>query len=218
MFPTTHWSALMPLQRRQLFEQLAGSYWRPLYLYARMKGLDHTTAEDVVQGLFTSLLQGDSFARLDRTKGRLRSYLKACLAHHLADRRDHAAAAKRGGDVIQLPLDAAEHVQTPVSANPDVAYDRAWASALVRRAFDRLRAEHGSDRRWELIELYFAGDCPAQDVLAMRFDMSIPQIKSLLHRARARFRRLVREEVLATVATPDGLPDELALIETYGFS
>src|SRR5687767_5106561 len=117
MFPTTRWSELMvlnrdPAQRQELFRQLAVAYWQPLYRYARLRGLAHAVAEDVVQGLFASLLHGESVANIDPARGRLRSFLKACLDHHLADCRAHAGAHKRGGNVVVLPIEAAEHVGT----------------------------------------------------------------------------------------------------------
>ena len=90
----------------------------------------------------------------------------------------------------------------------------------MRRALDRLRAEYASGARagpLELVENHFSGDPAPMTELATRFAMSVPQVKSLLHRARGRFRALVRIEVANTVTASDQVADELAAVESALF-
>lgn len=60
-FPATAWSRLLqvhgpPEASRNAWEQLARSYWQPLYVFLRRRGLDHHSAADDIQGFFAYLL------------------------------------------------------------------------------------------------------------------------------------------------------------------
>ena len=62
-FATTRWSVVCaagasaePATRRGALETLCRAYWRPLYAYARRRGLRAAEAEDLVQGFFARLL------------------------------------------------------------------------------------------------------------------------------------------------------------------
>src|SRR4029450_14102519 len=110
MFPQTRWTLVLAARegaeaRRDALEGLLGAYWRPLYVFARRKGLPPEAAEDAVQGFFLKLLEHDFPARLDPARGRLRSYLLTSLQHHLARLHERASAEKRGGRVRGLRLD-----------------------------------------------------------------------------------------------------------------
>ena len=76
MFPDTRWTLVLASRqggeaRRIALETLLGAYWRPLYLFARRKGLSAEAAEDAVQGFFLKLLELDFPDRLDPARGRL---------------------------------------------------------------------------------------------------------------------------------------------------
>jgi RNA polymerase sigma-70 factor (ECF subfamily) len=228
MFPTTHWSEILslrdrPEQRRSLLSEIAARTWRPLYLHARLKGLSRDAAEDAVQGLFARLYEREFERALDPARGRLRCYLRAALDHHISDQRARDRACKRGGDAHAISLDVVSADQALTAdrrTDPDAAFDRQWALQLMQRALARLRAEYRSGQRsgpLELIELHFSGDPTPCAQLAKRFGMTIPQVKSFLHRARGRFRTLVRLEVSATVTTADQVGDELTVVEAALF-
>lgn len=209
-FPTTRWTLIRkakgdPETRRRALEDLLSIYWQPLYHYARRKGLDRDAAQDAVQGLCLRLLEGDAVARLDPDKGRLRGYLKRALDHHLINVHAHGGAVKRGGDTVTLPLDAdmAERLLTGAPQDPGRAYDRQWARALVDRALERLRQDFESgDRRGPfaaVMPFFGADEAPPYEVVARTHGLTVPQLKSMLHRARARFRHHVGELVADTV-------------------
>jgi RNA polymerase sigma-70 factor (ECF subfamily) len=74
-FPTTRWTLILsarqsPEMRRAALEELLGRYWKPLYLFARYKGVGIDDAQDAVQGFFAHLLERDFLARLDPERGR----------------------------------------------------------------------------------------------------------------------------------------------------
>src|SRR5512137_1479118 len=103
LFATTHWSVVLAAgdqdspQSRYALEELCRTYWYPLYAYVRRRGYGHEDAQDLIQGFLLQLLERHSFARVDRSKGRFRSFLLAGLNYFLSDERDRASAQKRGG-------------------------------------------------------------------------------------------------------------------------
>jgi RNA polymerase sigma-70 factor (ECF subfamily) len=74
----------------------------------------------------------------------------------------------------------------------------------MERALGRLRAEYdeGTRRgRADVVLSFFAlGEAPTYAEAATACGMTTAQWKATLHRARARFREILREEVAATVA------------------
>jgi len=227
-FPTTRWSLVLEARaddsaKRAALEQLLAGYWKPLYLYARHRGLPPSDAEDAVQGLFARLLDHDFLRAVDPEKGRMRHYLRAAMRNYVAGQHEHAGAAKRGGNVRPLPLDTAAAEATLVASpaqGPDAAYDRLWATQVLENAFAALRAELADGRHpFEIVERYFSLDeAVSYDELAAKFAMTIPQLKSFLHRTRVRFRELVSSEVAGTVSRPDEVEEELAHLRTVLFT
>ncbi len=224
-FPTTRWAQILALRGQpgrhsELMGQLVRWYWRPLYLYVRYKGLSPNAAEDAVQGLFTRLIERDAASALDPDKGRLRSYLRTAMNRYLADLHVRASAHKRGGKFVFQPLEidgAERQLADARDLGPDRAYERAWAKTVLERAFARLREEYESGRRsgpFALVERYFdPGDDAGLQELGEAFSMSPAQVKAFLHRARTRFRQLVREQVAETVADVDDVAAEVAELE-----
>jgi RNA polymerase sigma-70 factor (ECF subfamily) len=218
-FPTTRWTLVLSLResdaaRRAAFEELLPLYWKPMYVFARRKGLPPDRAEDAVQDFFVHLL-GRDLASVDREKGRFRSYLRGAFAHHLVNRHHHDVALKRGGGARMVELDGAEGESDLAAtvAVPEDAFDREWAFAVLERALARLRAEYTTGKRRGDVETIFrffqAATPPSQAEAAAQCGMNVPQFKMALHRARARLRELVRDEVVQTVAESADVEDEM---------
>lgn len=210
LFPTTRWTLILASReggegRRAAFEALCNAYWRPVYVYVRRKGLAPERAEDVVQGLFTSLLERDFLERADPERGRFRSYLRASVDHYLANLYEREAARKRGGGVRFVPLDAAlaERDLPATPQDPDAAFDREWALAVMERALLRLRQEYEDGKRKgrleTLLRFFGFGEVPSYAEAAAECGTTVVQFKAALHRARARFREILLEEVGATL-------------------
>ena len=216
-FPTTRWTLVSesrqsPEARRRALEELLRVYWPPLVVYLQCRGVSAEEAQDVVQDLFADLLEGDFIGRLDRSRGRLRGFLKACADHHLGRHREHDGAKKRGGGAVVLALDdvLAERLADAGAEDAEAAFDRRWAAAVLGRAMARLVSEQGD--RADLLRAFFGGDPPpAYRDAAKGAAMSVPQLKSFLHRARLRYREILLDEVRETVA--DGREAEIELGE-----
>ncbi|MCI0571305.1 MAG: sigma-70 family RNA polymerase sigma factor [Myxococcaceae bacterium] len=222
LFPTTRWTLIQasrtsPEARREALAQLLGAYWRPLYAFVRRQGLDAEEARDAVQGLCARLLEHDFVARVNPEKGRLRAYLLTAARNHLASEHERAQAARRGGGAVVVPLEPEdiERLVDDDASSPEDAFHREWAVRVMERALQRLRAEYeGGVRRgpFALVLQFFrpGAETPSYRDAAATHDMTLPQLKTFLHRARVRYRELVREEVIDTVDGPEAAEAELA--------
>jgi RNA polymerase sigma-70 factor (ECF subfamily) len=217
-FPETRWTRIVaardrPDLRREVLGELCASRWQPLYVHLRKQGLPRERAEDVVQGFLVHLLERDFLARVDPGRGRLRAYLKAALAHYQVNLHQHESAAKRGGGGRPLAFDDVEAVVPAAPDDPAAAFDREWALALFEGALAELEAELASGARRGPVavvrQLFRLGETPPYDALAAEHGMTVPQLKSFVHRARARFRELLLARVADTVQTPDEAEAEL---------
>jgi DNA-directed RNA polymerase specialized sigma24 family protein len=108
LFPATHWSVVFAAGRSRAEPEIAGAalaelcqtYWGPLYSFVRSRGYTVHDAQDLTQSFFAYLLEHKIYARVDRQKGRFRSFLLASLRNLLADAADREGTLKRGGVTI----------------------------------------------------------------------------------------------------------------------
>lgn len=212
LFPTTQWTAILSAQstpelRREVLSSLVRSYSRPLFVFFRKKGLNEATAQDAVQSLWVQLMERDILSSLTPQKGRLRSFLRTAATHHWMNQHERNIAQKRGGlDGFQPEtLEAAERLVADPSRTADEAFDDMWAQEVMSRALHQLASEHRATNahHWSALERFFQPDtAPSYKEVAQSHQLSLPQLKTLLFRARQRFRELVREEIMTTVETP----------------
>jgi RNA polymerase sigma factor, sigma-70 family len=223
-FTTTHWSVVLEAQgespaAHEALENLCRTYWRPIYSFVRREGVRPEEAKDITQGFFALILERKDFHSVRQEKGRLRSFLLASLKHFMANERRDAAAIKRGGGRILIPLDWIESydvsdVDRGDTLSPDLLYDRRWAFTVLNRVFGRLREESQRSLNPPLLQrlntlLSDEPDRPSQAEVAREFGMTENAVKQAFHRLRQRYRQLLREEVAYTVATPAEIEDEL---------
>jgi RNA polymerase sigma-70 factor (ECF subfamily) len=202
----------------QALEQLCRTYWYPLYAYARRSGQTCEDAQDLTQKFFARLLARNFITGVSPAKGRFRDFLLACLKNHLADARDYDQAQIR--DVRKaLALDgelAETRYRRELADNlsPDKFFDRKWALELLTTATGRLREEYvraGKGARFDQLSVCLAGDRGdiSHAELALRLNTTPESARVAAHRLRARFRKILEEEVARTVATPAEFKDEI---------
>ena len=203
---------------REALASLCGDYWRPLYYFARRKGHSPEDAQDFTQGFIAGLLEQNGIARADRERGRFRTFLLSAFCHFLANEHRDQAALKRGGGQVIVSLDeeaeAGFAVQASDGMTPELEYERTWALALLERVMARLRDEYEQAERLPLFEkmqphLSGAAGRPGYARLGEELGMSEGAITVAMHRMRRRYGELLREEIAATVATPEEVEDEL---------
>lgn len=224
-FVTTRWTAVISAAgesspaTEEALEWLCRAYWYPLYTYLRRCGSDTADAQDLIQSFFGYLIESRCLGVADPAKGRFRSFLITCLKRFAADRRRKAAAQKRGGGIRLMSLDEEQAVERYAvelgeALSPEEAYDRRWALTLLERAWDCLRQECESSGKLALFEhLKGARDpdvsLPSHEELAARLQTTVSAVKSALFHLRSRYRALLREEVLHTVADPREVDEEI---------
>ena len=224
-FATTHWSLVAAARPdeasrtgvRAALEQLCRAYWYPLYAFVRYRGYSSDEAQDLTQAFFVSIIEKGGFISADPERGRFRSYLLGAMKHFLANEWHRAQAKKRGGGVTVLDLDAldpeARYALTQAEpADPDAAFDRAWAQESIARAMERLRAESEGRGKGELFAALrgsLTGDEPTRHETAERLGMTEGAVKVAVHRLRQRYRELLRAEIAETIADPADVEVEM---------
>lgn len=204
----------------QALENLCQSYRVPLYCLAREKGFSSPDAEELAHDFLVDSIRRKLLHQADRSKGRLRSYLRATFNNFLANEWDRRRAAKRGGrtEFVSLEeLDGAEGVYREAretTAAPEKIYDKLWAMASLRRALERLKTEYQSEGRspvFRELEPILANDGRAFSYResAQRLAMTEEALRMAASRMRRRFGELLRKEVARTVSEASEADEEL---------
>lgn len=224
-FTTTHWSVVLAArdgaspQAVQALEKLCRTYWFPLYAYVRRQGHRAHDAQDLVQGFFARLLQGNFLENVGPQKGKFRSFLLAALKHFVSDEWDKARAEKRGGGQTFISLDdhnAEElYLLEPDSGAPaERIFDQRWALTLLAQALARLREEFaaaGKTREFDHLKIFLStltGD-GGYDAVAAELEMPVVTVGVKVHRLRQRYGELIRAEIAHTVASPADIEEEM---------
>jgi len=206
--------------------ELCQVYWAPLYGFVRSRGHTVHDAQDLTQSFFAYVLEHKVYARVDRRKGRFRSFLLASLKNFLADVADRERTLKRGGAQIFLPLHE-ERVQEAEAlfqthsgmSNEDRLFDRScWAEALVAAALERLSADYRREAKEQLfkeLRIFIAGGAeppPTYAELTDRLEIAESTLRSHVTRLRARYREALRTEVRRTVDSEKQVDQELRVL------
>jgi len=230
LFPSTHWSVVLAAGESQAdpeiaqaaLAELCQTYWSSLYSFVRSRGYSVHDAQDLTQSFFAYLIEDKIYARVDRQKGRFRSFLLASLKNFLADASDRDRTLKRGGGQSFLPLheeqikEAESLFQTHgAMSSDDQIFDRSWAEALVTAGLERLSADYKDESKEKLfneLRIFLtsgAEPLPAYAELAVRLGMTESTLRSHVTRLRARYREALRAEVRRTVDTEAEVGEEL---------
>ena len=223
-FSATQWTLVLAAGSdgsvaHRAIAELCERYWEPLYAFARRTGLTPEDAEDAAQGFFAELLERSGFQRVDREKGKFRSFLLASFKNFLSHERERQQAQKRGGGTAVIHLDAhdAEEryaLEPADELTPDKLYDRRWARVLLDRAQERLAGQYAASGQSQLFDRLrpALGASRAQvDYAAMATGLGTTEgaLKVAAHRLRERYRAALRDEVAATVASASEIDTEL---------
>jgi RNA polymerase sigma factor (sigma-70 family) len=219
---------------KEAFANLCKLYWYPLYAFVRHRGHSPEDAEDLVQGFFLHLVEHKTLSRIDRSKGKFRSFLLASVQKYLSDEADRARCLKRGGkaEFVHLDLEGAEdrYGLEPVDAlTPEKIFDARWAMALISEALNRLNREYvaqGKATTFQTLKAFLdpvnTKNLPSYEELAGQMEVSVGALKTLIHRLRKQYTALVREEISRTVSDPFDVDEEIhqlceALIAAQGW-
>jgi RNA polymerase sigma factor (sigma-70 family) len=230
LFPSTRWSVVLAAGRSQAepeisqaaLAELCQTYWAPLYSFVRSRGYTVHDAQDLTQSFFAYLLEHQIYARVDRQKGKFRSFLLASLKNFLAHASERERTLKRGGRQIFLPLheeqieNAESLFQTHSTASSeDRVFDRSWAEALLAAGLERLSADYKGEFKEKLfneLRIFVAGGAdrlPTYAELTDRLGIAESTLRSHVTRLRARYLEALRAEVRRTVLTETQVDEEL---------
>jgi RNA polymerase sigma-70 factor (ECF subfamily) len=219
-FPTTHWTLLAQASMngettaRQALEDLCRRYWSPLNHFIRARGFGETEAKDLTQEFILHLIEHSTWQRADRLRGRFRSFLCGALVRFLTDERDRRQAQKRGGGAAHINLNSESADVAATSEFADVRFDREWALTILENSLRVVRDEfesNGAAKQFALLRQFLPGsvNTPSYESAAAQLNLSLPALKSELHRLRQRFKAAVRQEVANTVSAPHEIDQEM---------
>lgn len=219
-FPPTRWSVVLdalqsdaPETAHDALADFCQAYWPPIYTFLRRQGRPPGTAQDLTQAFFEHLLALNTLSRARQEKGKLRTFLLGSLQNFLGDQRDREQTLKRGGgkQIVSMSdslADVEAAVVAAASTDEFSEYDRAWAMALMRQTWERLRqtfVDEGKEGLFDALKGLVLGgtETPvSQEEVAARLGMPQGTLRAHLHRLRQRYRDLLRAEVERTVAAP----------------
>ena len=204
-----------PAVRQAGLDELARSYWKPVYHYLRVAwAKSNEDAKDLTQGFFARALEKDFFAAYDPERGSFRTYLRTCLDRYVANEKKAATREKRSPGAPLLSLDFAEadaelgRSEPADGRTPEQTFHDEFIRSLFGLAVERLRTEcalRGKDLPFRLFERYELDRDPDEkltyDRLAEETNLPTTQVTNFLAFARREFRRIVLEALREITAT-----------------
>jgi RNA polymerase sigma factor (sigma-70 family) len=223
---STRWTVVLAAAQTDADGQAALSefckiYWTSLFAFAKSRGFSPEDAQDLTQGFFLHLLDDRTLSRVDPIKGKFRTFLLVSFRHYIANETARKLTLKRGRGYDFAYLDCVTgdselRLELADNLTPETIYDAHCGMALLRQSMRRLRNEfvaEGKISTFEALEVFVRiGDSrplPTYEELAKSIGVSIPNVKTVIHRLRKRFSAILREEVARTVSDPSEVDDEI---------
>lgn len=227
-FPDTRWSLVLRVQdgaggsaeltAQKALEEICASYWYPLYAFARRAGEGAADAEDLTQGFFALLVSRSLLQKVERERGRLRSFLIGTFKLYMSEQHRRENRLRRGGGqtVLSLDQDQAEAWLQADSAadSPEERFDRDWAESIVALAVRALEEEcvrKGRHQHFARLRSFLNWDQGEPEIAAAARDLGLSEgaLRVAVHRLRHDFRRQIEAQVAQTVTTPEEMQAEL---------
>ncbi len=225
-FPNTRWSIVQRAQgdapnveTSRALEDICKGYWLPIYAFIRRSGIRPAEAEDLTQEFLMRMVEGEYLSKAERERGKLRTFLLACVKYFLAGQRRTNNRLKRGGGEVPVSIDQAiaEHgyAAEPVDElTPDAVFERRWAMSLMNQVMAGLAEQMDREGKRPLFDalLPFTHLEAAPTSIAEAADklgMNEAAVKMAFSRLRQRLRDRLREAVAETLAPDEDLDAEM---------
>ena len=201
-FPTTRHSLIHSASgegamAREALDDIIAVYWKPAYKHVRIQWRrSNEEAKDLVQGFFVALIEQEILAGFDASKARFRTFLKACLDHHVMRQQESANRIKRGGGATRVfDFDAAERELAGAPSVEDV-FLREWQREVFALGLQDLReycTSCGKQLQHRIFEQYDLADFERPSYAELAAEHAIPatSVTNYLAWARRELRRLV---------------------------
>ncbi|MEM6533372.1 MAG: hypothetical protein AAF654_12155 [Myxococcota bacterium] len=200
-FPATAWSLILSSgskdQREETLRCLIEVYWKPLYLFARSRGLSPDDAMERTQGFCLKLLEHGLSDDLHPDRGRFRSYLCRAFERYLADEWRRHQAAKRGAQIQHESADLHhDRLADSQRLTAEEAVDLKRRQVLLAEAIESLREEFDTGR-WKapfaaFEDAFLERVDGGQAAIAKRYGMSHDEFRAFYYRATKRLKDLGR--------------------------
>ncbi|HMM68490.1 MAG TPA: sigma-70 family RNA polymerase sigma factor [Dokdonella sp.] len=218
-FDTTRWSLVLNARKdsagaRDALERLCRTYRSPVLSYVRRRGFTADAAEDLVQAFFLRFIEHAYHARADPARGRFRAFLLTAVKRFMVDHYAELHSLKRGGRYRFETLDSGSAVRVASMDDPDAAFQRDWAMAVLDSALTQMREEARQLGKLALFDelsgfLIERPDDTDYARVAEALNLRRNTVAVAVHRMRHRLRDLVRLEIGETAANPAELAQEL---------
>lgn len=208
-FPVTQRSLVEALRsedetvRERAHELTARVYRAPVIAVAMHKwGLQMADAEDLAHDFLLQAFEKSWLTRYDASRGRFRTFVRACLFAFASTRAEAASRLKRGGAVEHVTLDDGL-LQLPSDDATDALFEREWVRSVLATAVNNLREECDAEDRATTFAVFLAHDIdgaeletpPSYATMSAQFGIPVTQVTNYLNWARRRF----RAQVLSTL-------------------
>jgi RNA polymerase sigma factor (sigma-70 family) len=211
-----------PERRRAAFDRVVEAYWKPVYVYLRLRWrASAEDAKDLTQGFFARVLEKGYLEEYDPERARFRTFLRICLDRYAANEDAAQHRYKRGGGAEILSLDfAGAERDLPAASSaadePDAVFQREWVRGVCAEALAIVRRRCRDDGREQALRLFERCDLsdladtdrPSYADLAAEFGIPQTQVTNLLAAARREFRRAMRDAIRARTASDDEFEEE----------
>jgi DNA-directed RNA polymerase specialized sigma24 family protein len=203
---------------RLAMDEFCQLYWRPVHLAICAAGRRGEDAEDQTQSFFRYLMANSTLRRVERGRGKFRTFLLTVLWRFLRDERDKVRAEKRGGGATLCMLEEAVESELPAEAAPlTEALDREWAMAIFQRVLQTIRSEvvtARGEKAWSLLRQFLPGSmhAPPMADVAPALGLTEGGLRSEVHRLRRRCQEVLRYEVVTSVSSPEEVDEEIVYL------
>lgn len=230
-FPVTRWSAIVAArssdgeERARALGVVVEAYWKPIYKYIRIRwSKPNEDAKDLTQEFFSRLIEKNYLGDFDPRKARLRTFLRVCVDHFLANEAKAAKRLKRGGAAQHVSLDfdlAESELQRNTEAmarfgagstaeSMDGFLEKEFLRSLFGLSVENLRRfceDCGKHTQFRLFEIYDLEDGGAKRTsyaeLAEKFGIAVTDVTNYLAFARREFRRISLEKLREMTASEE---------------
>jgi len=186
-FPDTRPSLIVTLggdvEATSAWREFFDRYAPAIYRVARMRGLAHDDAEDIVQQTMVSISSHIGDFRYDRDRGRFRNWVRTIAENKIRSMWRKRPAAQAGLSQLDALPDGAPSVED--------LWEEEWRIQDLNWCLDQVERDV-SPRRMEAFRKYVLEGIPAEEV-ARQMEMSVGNVYVTRHTVLSKIRRKAAE-------------------------